>query len=90
MMEEKRFQQEYGSFKDYLSNPDYENIYEAKIPLLFRLVTELGSLCRLKGSNLKNINLNDLNPVDELPNRSPYLACKEYELINRFLCIQHI
>jgi hypothetical protein len=53
-------------------------------------VTEIGSMCRLKSKITKNVNFADLQPVYELSNHQEYLSAKEYEILNQFICIQHL
>ena len=62
------------------------------MPLLFRFIAEIGSMCRLKKSaklnNSKVLNFDELTPVYELPNHQEYLQSSE--ITNSFFCVQHV
>ncbi|CAD8196110.1 unnamed protein product [Paramecium pentaurelia] len=76
-MDESAFQFEHKQLFQYEANPNTESLYEHKIPLIFKLVTELGGICKVNRQYVqkqKNVfKFEDLQIVYEQPNQQQYL-----------------
>jgi len=65
-----------------LSNhPDIEGVYESRVPLLYRAILQLGSVCKVNPSSKRtsegmNFNLEDLSQVSS--KEKPYLSSKNF------------
>jgi len=46
-MNEEDFIKSYSNFDYFLTNPDIEGVYESKLPLDFKLITNLGCIWKL-------------------------------------------
>lgn len=44
---ETHFQDRIGTFENYLTNPDYEGIYETQVDLMFKLICKTGCMTKL-------------------------------------------
>jgi len=51
---EKEFLENFRSFEGFLTNPDYEGVYETKIPLDFRFISELGAVMKFHRNKSKS------------------------------------
>ena len=51
---EKEFLENFKSFEGFLTNPDYEGIYETKVPLDFRFISELGAVVKFHRNKTKS------------------------------------
>lgn len=51
---EKEFLENFRSFEGFLTNPDYEGVYETKIPLDFKFISELGAIMKFKRNKTKS------------------------------------
>jgi len=67
-IEEEEFINKFHSFDQFLTNPDIEGIYETKVPLDFKFVSEAGSIVRLYRNKEKHYSgySNYLFDFDEL------------------------
>ncbi|CAD8121665.1 unnamed protein product [Paramecium sonneborni] len=76
-LNESEFQTKYNQLFQYESNPNTESLYEHKIPLIFKLVTELGAMCKVNRQYVqkqKNIfQFKDLQIVYEQSCQQQYL-----------------
>ncbi|CAD8196556.1 unnamed protein product [Paramecium octaurelia] len=76
-MDESEFQLEHKQLFQYEANPNTESLYEHKIPLIFKLVTELGAMCKVNRQYVqqqKNVfKFEDLQIVYEQPSQQQYL-----------------
>ena len=78
MIDEEEFNERFHKFDYFLKNPDIEGIYETKVPLKFKFISEIGCFVKLKKDRIKGIqsysnhifNFEDMNAIfsgDYLP-----------------------
>ena len=67
-LDEEDFISKFHSFDEFLTNPDYEGVYETKVPLDFKLISEIGSVVKLHRNRKKTYSgySNYLFDIDEL------------------------
>ena len=50
----------------YLTNPNIEGVYETKVPSEFKIITDIGSTCRIVDWNDSKMDMENLTKIDSV------------------------